>query len=571
MCLPVHEIPYLLPGDDRAARQTGADFVQVRLRSAPPQRTIPHWLLAFGMAHLLALSVAVGCVPDPTRDEGTGSDSGVDQQEGGQDAIDAAGQPLDVDPSPPTAADGGHEDRGGGWIDDASVDATADAAVGDAESVGTPPPRSGTRLKAIFYDTGSGFRAFAGWSDSARGAPCSPAVAGDGQTRCLPTTQDVSFGPKVFKDPACTEQVVALVGGSISTTHDDSHCPPRQRYYQAGARTDIPIDSLLFVRRGSECRPETPYRGYPETYRVYDVGPEIPAESFSRLYMMPGRRLGTTRPVYFESEDGAFSWSHFEDLTLNSRCEIRLSSDGQVRCLPTGESLMSFFFADASCTQPAVPWGSDCPAPPVLSEISSETCRWVTRLYEVGDEVSSVYSVFGDGTCSIREAQAAQMGLTAGPEISPSVFSPFELETVGDLRLRHRVFRTSGVSFDLGWTFDSRWETTCYFARASDHVMRCLPGSTATIDGLFADAQCTRPIAASFGESCSDVGRFARSFTSSETRVFELGEALPPGSSVYWKSGQGCVAIRPENSRFFAVGAEVAPAEFVPVAEIIDR
>ena len=73
----------------------------------------------------------------------------------------------------------------------------ADAAAAHA------PWASGSRLRAKVLDGGGGARTFETWRDTELGVDCRFATAEDGQLRCVPDSQDVSY-----LDPACTEPVM---------------------------------------------------------------------------------------------------------------------------------------------------------------------------------------------------------------------------------------------------------------------------------------------------------------------------------------------------------------------------
>lgn len=164
---------------------------------------------------------------------------------------------------------------------------------GDGSSTTTQTPdlfESGTRIKArttvTEYSTVDGATrtqtSFVGWFDSMRNEPCSPTLASDGKTRCLPAAAAPLTG--YFVDAACT-----VPGAPLSTClgadapkyiaiPQPTTCPPSS----LGAKV-IPVGTpttTYYFKSGANCTGPTTTADlawYPP------AGAEIPPTEFVEM------------------------------------------------------------------------------------------------------------------------------------------------------------------------------------------------------------------------------------------------------------------------------------------------
>lgn len=153
----------------------------------------------------------------------------------------------------------------------------------------------------------------------------------------------------------------------------------------------------------------------------------------------------------------------------------------------------------------------------------------------------------------------------------PALMMPVEEAEAAESgsRLKARWYvGDDGARQPLFQWFDSARNEECTFQRATDGVLRCMPGG-AGLSSYYSNANCTQRAAVLLATlDCGDgYGTYAieSATTGCESRikVFTLGETLPP-ESVYVLSGESCVAAAPNAAFVYRrLGSEVAPSSFV--------
>ena len=126
----------------------------------------------------------------------------------------------------------------------------------------------------------------------------------------------------------------------------------------------------------------------------------------------------------------------------------------------------------------------------------------------------------------------------------------------------------------LGW-FDSQRNEPCYFSRAGDGMMRCLPsgGNTNT---FYLDAGCTQRVVYFFKGSCPATPLYGAvgvpgnpaSCTPGGNAIHSVGAQIGPQSIYVMDAGAGiCVAISAadwaSSYDVYVLGAEIPPTQFV--------
>lgn len=126
-------------------------------------------------------------------------------------------------------------------------------------------------------------RSFVGWFDSMRNELCSPMLASDGKTRCIPTTVALVDTNANFADAACTIPVAVAIAGCGTpapryvAVHPAVTCPQTvgARIFAAG----LPVTSY-YSKSGANCFGPSSipsFTFYPTS------GAEIPASSFVEM------------------------------------------------------------------------------------------------------------------------------------------------------------------------------------------------------------------------------------------------------------------------------------------------
>jgi len=156
----------------------------------------------------------------------------------------------------------------------------------------TPDWVSGTRLRARVQTSADGAKAFYGWYDSQLHVNCNPAVAGDGQERCLPATQ-INITDSFYADTGCTIRLgwsLLTYTGACSTTlglrqEQTSVCgeyglPTFQTHLYAVTT----FAGTVYSKSGTSCTANTNTTQYPyTTYAFYQVGAEQPPTTYAAI------------------------------------------------------------------------------------------------------------------------------------------------------------------------------------------------------------------------------------------------------------------------------------------------
>lgn len=172
----------------------------------------------------------------------------------------------------------------------------------DVRDAGTSPPTgesgedepsewtSGSRIKARVTVTSTktadgamrSEKYFGGWYDAMRDEVCSPSIAADGKTRCLPQASRTSTN--YFADAACTVPAVMV--------YDCSAAAPKYLavYAEAGATCTtntagpqlftVGAKQSIYYSKGTACNGPT---NAGATIAIYPVATPVPASSFAEM------------------------------------------------------------------------------------------------------------------------------------------------------------------------------------------------------------------------------------------------------------------------------------------------
>lgn len=118
--------------------------------------------------------------------------------------------------------------------------------------------------------------------------------------------------------------------------------------------------------------------------------------------------------------DGAKQFKGWRDTERNEDCDFATAADGQVRCLPSGASIIGY--SDSGCTQRIVYQNKGCAAPTRAIEIVQGTlCLGTTyaqRIYSVGAAYAGSQYWSKGATCT-------------GPSSTSSLLTSYDLYNAG--------------------------------------------------------------------------------------------------------------------------------------------
>jgi hypothetical protein len=209
-------------------------------------------------------------------------------------------------------------------------------------------------------------------------------------------------------------------------------------------------------------------------------------------------------------------------------------------------------------------------------------------VFPVGAEHPRKAPVFREvfGKCRESLRPPGHRLFTVGAEVAPANFVAFTKQTSAPTVLprsgsRIVVTREQYVGADGSIATvkthyrDEKLNTECHIRPASDGVARCLP-TTHVVFSNFVDAGCTTPLAVIFNPT-APVPRYAvepERFSTKGARndlpvhkVIRIGTDYPAPAPLFGGSPGSCYkATRGPEYRYFKVGAETAPTDFVALA-----
>lgn len=214
-------------------------------------------------------------------------------------------------------------------------------------------------------------------------------------------------------------------------------------------------------------------------------------------------------------------------------------------------------------------------APRRRSGQRSAALERATALRETGPNMRIAVVVMLVTACGPVRADDGQPGQPDGPT-SPGSDAPgggSGSDPLADYRsgtrIKMQVLTTpDGAKQFQGW-FDTQRNEACFFAQASDGVMRCLPNPAPS--SLFADSSCSVPAAQvpQATAACTKYVAASVTFTATCPQMVNYGAIFPasvvnPTPNVFVKSGAACVAST-VLSGFVVVavaGPEIPPSSF---------
>lgn len=160
---------------------------------------------------------------------------------------------------------------------------------GKAAAEPSAPWTNGTRIRArqttytvVGADgTKQSSTGWGGWFDTQRNEPCAVTRASDGKQRCLPATGG-SVTASYFSDATCTKPVVLVYAAEVTACSAPYAVPAYANSSSTVAGCiensihSVGVNVSVMYVKSTTCIPTT----IPTYYKVYELGPEVPASSF---------------------------------------------------------------------------------------------------------------------------------------------------------------------------------------------------------------------------------------------------------------------------------------------------
>ena len=469
------------------------------------------------------------------------------------------------------ASGGGSAGAGGstnGQAGSAGSSAGGSSSGGTGASVGmcsgSTNQTSGGRIKARWWVTAEGDRAWDTWWDTQLNASCDFNPTSDGVRRCIPNNWDSS--EEYFTDDQCTQ--------AVYTRMSTAPCEPADYIMQFLTGTCDAPGGYTFNKPGAMATPSLVYQKFNDTCMaqptptepLYAKGAEVPPSMFMEATPAEygaGPRIKTQG---YSTSDGTKQVSGWRDTQLdNVNCYFDEAEDGKLRCLPQrGGSIAGY--ADTSCSAlliDATP-GCDKKVPDYAVNSAAYQCG-----YE-GYEILKRGAAFaGDRYVGTPESCTVGMPIE-GAMLYQSVPAPLDsfqevMHTVdetdpGRLKPRYYDAGAGGCWFHNFW--DSELKHACSFGTASDMKERCLPNTGIGVLRTFTDAACTVPAPLSEISECApatlpeySINEMPGECGRRKYEVWKAGEqvagtALPPLWRDYGVNG-GCIVFQPTAEKTY--------------------
>jgi hypothetical protein len=416
-----------------------------------------------------------------------------------------------------------------GDASDAHADASAD---GSLEGAAGPLPdyQSGTRLRAMVYETPDGTKLWHGWFDSTLSTNCSfsQGLAEDGATRCMPPATGAYYA-----DPGCTTQVAVVETGCAVPSHVSvavSGEPCRSAAYALGAAVDAGMTAYAF--EGTTC---TPMALAGTAYSIIHIA----ATSLVGATPVTDPRSPTLGAGYWRTDDGALQSLGAVDVARSAAC-APLTGAYAAACSPTDLVFASGLFADMACTAPAArKFNLACSfsTTHTVEVQSANACGQVSiALSALGAPLSGApWTLATGGSCTAATTPGGYTDYALGAAIPASSLPAVTTVDVGAGRIVTRYLRAStGEAIAPTTWVDSQLGAPCT-VQPTASGLRCLPGDYDQQG--YSDMNCTNPVV----------------FVGQPT-----GCAVPtPPAFVQWSTGSGTCSD-PQTSQSLQVGAQLS-------------
>lgn len=511
----------------------------------------------------------------------------------------------------------------------ATPDAASDARASDSGSAGltTPNHVAGSRLAPLFWRLdgadGSTHLRFDRWQDTLRDETCIFQPMADGQLHCAPWGELPYGGRDVtFEDASCSKSVLVFVNDLEPISDCVEPRAPSKRYVRlrndrCGVTRLAPFPTqrlaltTVYVRDTEGTCSATQLPSESEVFASPAPLEEVAASAFVAASVTDettgSARLRVSRKVR-TGEDGSreIAEPRVVDTSRNDFCRRQADESGTMRCIPDGEWLSTYGYADATCTTDAwsVANSNQCD-----KDSRSTYPRYMRTQTECGRVAlyprptaftSTVYHHQGAGceATSVPSDGSGGYSYFTGslpPAIPSSSFVALG-ETMRDAPAGY--YGKSGSRLHVSqnaWTgtdgsdaalydrlYDPELEDTCWPRMLGDGKIHCI-GNFASFDydertKLFADAACTEPAVgiSKYRTACTDrpPPRYYISFPATRGTcytygLYALGSAAPLATAYERRSSGACgVASQTSYANVYRLGdlTSVPPETFVELS-----
>jgi hypothetical protein len=353
--------------------------------------------------------------------------------------------------------------------------------------------RSGSRLKAVSWETQDGLSVPDGWHDTQLDLDCVMTPLGRGSPVCIP--RDARETNEVyFLDEACSQPV--LFGTSTPATHvytwGTAPCQ-MPTVYRVGAGGSA--DKTFSRSRDGTCRATGVVGAH---LALQDV-----TGDFVQMSIRRGEPAAGLAAVWLEGDDTLQAHAGFWDTTRDAPCEFPKvywdygrASDGSLRCLPQQGGSEQTIWEDPMCsTRLSGAVRRSCPGEPAAMwysrwDLLVSNCPVSMRILGPGPTFESGF-VSDNGSCRpVSSMDDLHHWVTIPPgELPPGMVTAAS----GEARLQMRWLQTS-VGRVTSEIWDRELGALCRPQPVADGSIRCVPRALVAPDYDFADAACTQPL-----------------------------------------------------------------------------
>ncbi len=441
---------------------------------------------------------------------------------------------------------------------------------------------SGDRIRLVTREHGDGSSEFVRLHDTDFTETCSFSRASDGAIRCLPVVDGSPFadGSVRYMDDVCATPIAQMAvsgGGSPPYMREvvpaaDACVGTVSEFHVLGGQLPVAPDSLIFQLIGGVCTGVAA-----PALDFFAITEALPPTAFvegTQAYTDSGR----VRLSQVDGADGSRSCggqAALIDRDLGDHpCQIQLSEDGSLRCLPQDVGPTSLFSDDVCTAAIDVALVNEiCNADAAyVTDAAGAACPLLRRVRALGPPAGPVFQLTDVCAAIAASPIAHEIGASVSPfsfaELAPRTDAPS-----GDRLARVDLVSDDGLRMFAGRWIDGNLDEPCAFAPAEDGAERCLPFDsptelTARVVSLFSDDACTLPIQVGVRDPSCAAGdaRFVVEAVGGFTRVYEAGPAVP---GPLYQFDATCVESSPGSS-FYELGAELVPQTFVGGTEMVE-
>ena len=498
----------------------------------------------------------------------------------------ACGESSGSKPNPATGGNGsggnsgtaGSTNSGAGTAGNGTGTAGASGGgTGVGMCSGSSNQTPGGRIKAKYWVTSEGDRAWGGWWDTELNAACDFNWATDGKMRCIPDNWATSR--EYFIDDQCTQAVYTRMqtGPCESTDYimqflvGSCEAPGGYAFSKLGAEQAKP--ATMYQKFGTTCTMQVP-----PVESLYAKGPEVPPSMFMEATPAEYGAGPRIKSQGYATSDGTKYVSGWRDTQLGGvNCYFQPSTDGKMYCLPQGGGSV-VGYADAACSTPVMDAtaGCDKKLPDYALYAPDSQCGDYT--YEVLKRGAAFATAPYVGTPESCTAGVLPDGSTLF-QATPEPLASFQqvVDTIDETdpgRLKPRYYDGGSAGCWFHNFYDSELNQPCNFSTASDSKERCLPNGAISVLQTFSDAACTVPAALSAVDDCTPttLPEYSTNEMPGECgrrkyQVWKVGEqvaatALPLLWRDYGAGTGGCLAYQPTATSYIKL-SPVEPTAFM--------